>query len=134
MCREKDDWNTYFPSFQFVLKVQAANAGESHIKNKATGTITARTQQELLCSSERLRMQADRLQQLLERLTHIFIIIDNEYGWHILRAHNDAPQSEGNSSENLPSFALSPPIKRRLTMPDRLYRMMQWGSRAKPRG
>jgi hypothetical protein len=73
-------------------------------------------------------MQADRLQQLLERLTHISIIIDNEYGCHILRAHNDAPQSE--ASENLPSFALSPPIKRRLTMPDRLYRMMQWGSRA----
>ncbi|MDT7811065.1 MAG: hypothetical protein QOJ42_981 [Acidobacteriaceae bacterium] len=34
MCGEKDDWNTYFPSFQFVLKVQAANAGESHIKNQ----------------------------------------------------------------------------------------------------
>src|SRR6266446_2358911 len=94
MCREKDDWNTYFPSFQFVLKVQAANAGESHIKNKATGTVTARTRQELLCSSERLRMQADGIQQLLERLTHISIIIDNEYGWHILRAHNDAPQSQ----------------------------------------
>jgi hypothetical protein len=30
---EKDDWNTYFSSFQFVLKVQAANAGESHVKN-----------------------------------------------------------------------------------------------------
>jgi hypothetical protein len=42
-------------------------------------------------------MQADRLKQLLERLTHISIIIDNEYGWHILRAHNDAPQSEGKS-------------------------------------
>jgi hypothetical protein len=42
-------------------------------------------------------MQADRLQQFLERLTHISIIIDNEYGWHILRAHNDAPQSEGKS-------------------------------------
>jgi hypothetical protein len=42
-------------------------------------------------------MQADGLQQLLERLTHISIIIDNEYGWHILRAHNDAPQSEGKS-------------------------------------
>jgi hypothetical protein len=40
-------------------------------------------------------MQTDRLQQLLERLTHISIIIDNEYGWHILHAHNDAPQSEG---------------------------------------
>src|SRR5271155_4359363 len=37
------------------------------------------------------------------------------------------------SSENFPSFAPSPPIKRRLTTPDRLYRMMQWGSRTKPR-
>src|SRR6202162_5226681 len=27
MCCEKDDWNAYFPSFQFVLKLQAANAG-----------------------------------------------------------------------------------------------------------
>ena len=39
-------------------------------------------------------MQADRLQQLLERLTHISIIIDNEYGWHILRgreSHNLEP-------------------------------------------
>jgi len=44
-------------------------------------------------------MQADRLQQLLERLTHISIIIDNEYGWHILRAHNDAPQSAGKSKK-----------------------------------
>jgi hypothetical protein len=33
MCSEKDDWNTYFPSFQLVLKVQAANAGKSHVKN-----------------------------------------------------------------------------------------------------
>src|ERR1700680_159609 len=78
-------------------------------------------------------MQADGLQQLLERFTHISIIIDNEYGWHILRAHNDAPRSEGKSSENLPSFALSPPIKHRLTTPDRLYRMMQCGGRAKRR-
>src|SRR6185312_17119139 len=43
MCCEKDDWNTYLRSFQFVLKVQAANAGESDVKNQATGTITART-------------------------------------------------------------------------------------------
>jgi hypothetical protein len=92
---EKDDWNTYFPSFQFVLKVQAANAGKSHVKNQATGTITARTRQELLCCSERLRAQADGLQQFLERLTHISIIIDNEYGWHILRAHCPASLSEG---------------------------------------
>jgi len=42
-------------------------------------------------------MQADGIQQLLERLTHISIIIDNEYGWQILHAHNDAPQSEGKS-------------------------------------
>jgi hypothetical protein len=33
MCCEKDDWNTYFPSFQFVLKLQAANAGKSHVKD-----------------------------------------------------------------------------------------------------
>jgi hypothetical protein len=72
-------------------------------------------------------MQADRLQQLLERLTHISIIIDNDYGWHTLRAHNDAPQSEGKSTENLSSFVPSPPIKLRLTTPDRLYRMTQWG-------
>jgi hypothetical protein len=26
-------------------------------------------------------MQSDRLQQLLKRLTHIGIIIDDEYGW-----------------------------------------------------
>jgi hypothetical protein len=88
-CGEKDDWNTYLPSFQFVLKVQAANAGESHIKNQKARTVTARTRQELLRSSERLRPQADRFQELLERLTHISIIIDNKYGWHILRAHND---------------------------------------------
>src|ERR1700757_2824433 len=74
MCCKKDDWSTYFPFFQFVLKVQAANAGESHIKNQATGTITACIRQELLCRPERLRMQADRLQQLLERLTHISVI------------------------------------------------------------
>src|SRR5271168_2181389 len=87
---KKDDWNTYFPSFQFVLKVQAANTGEPHIKNQATGTISAWTRQKLPRRSEGLGMQADRLQQLLKRLTHIFIIIDNEYGWHILRTHNDA--------------------------------------------
>jgi hypothetical protein len=74
-----------------VLKVQAANAGESHIKNQTARTVTARTRQELLRSSERLRPQADRFQELLERLTHISIIIDNKYGWHILCAHNDAP-------------------------------------------
>jgi hypothetical protein len=34
-------------------------------------------------------VQAYRFQQLLERLTYISIIIDNEYGWHILHAHND---------------------------------------------
>jgi hypothetical protein len=45
-------------------------------------------------------MQANRLQQLLERLTHISIVIDNEYGWHILRAHNDAPQLKAKLSEN----------------------------------
>src|SRR5271169_437297 len=84
---EKDDWNTHFPSFQFLLKVQAANAGKPHIKNQAAGTIRVRSRQELLCCSERLRTQADRLQQLLEGLAHIAVIIDNEYGWHILRAH-----------------------------------------------
>src|ERR1700756_3436732 len=67
-------------------------------------------------------MQADGLQQLLERLTHIFIIIDNEYGWHILRAHNDAPQSQERLNQNVASFILSSPFKRRLITPDRLYR------------
>jgi len=42
-------------------------------------------------------LQADGLQQLLERLTHISIIIDNEYGWHIMRAHNEEPRSERKS-------------------------------------
>jgi hypothetical protein len=42
-------------------------------------------------------MQADGLQEFVKRLTHISIIIDNENGWHILRVHNDAPQSQGNS-------------------------------------
>src|SRR6266481_3703602 len=133
MCCEKDDRNTYFPSFQFVLKIQAANAGKSHVKNQATGTITARTRQELLCSSERLRMQADRLQQLLERLTHISIIIDNEYGWHIPSAHNDALNQKGSQNQNVASFILSSPIKRRSTTPDRLYRMTQCRSLARPR-
>src|SRR6266481_4580973 len=36
-------------------------------------------------------------------------------------------------NQNVASYILSSPIKRWLTPPDRLYRMMQWGSRAKPR-
>src|SRR5258707_15786076 len=35
-------------------------------------------------------------------------------------------------NQNVASFILSSPIKRRLTTPDRLYRMMQCGSCAKP--
>jgi hypothetical protein len=73
-------------------------------------------------------MQPDRLRQLLERLTHIFIIIDNEYGWHILRAHYDAPQSEGNRNLEVANFILSLPIKQQLTTPDRLYRMLPCGN------
>jgi hypothetical protein len=42
-------------------------------------------------------LQADRIEQFLERLAHVAIIIDNEYGGHILRAHNSAPQSKGKS-------------------------------------
>src|SRR5271170_7980977 len=103
MGGEKDDWNTYLAFFQFVLKVQTADTGKSHVKNQATGAvvITAWTRQELLRCSERLRKQADGLQQFLERLTHIAVIIDNEYGWHILSAHNDAPQSAEKSNRAL---------------------------------
>jgi hypothetical protein len=43
-------------------------------------------------------MQADRVQQLMERLTHIAVIINDEYDWQILCDHNDAPQSEGKSN------------------------------------
>src|SRR6266478_9311853 len=39
---------------------------------------------------------------------------------------NDAPQSEGKSTENPPSFVPSPQIWLCLTTPDRLYRMTQW--------
>src|SRR3954469_22991710 len=35
--------------------------------------------------------------------------------------------------QNVASFILSSPIMRRWTATDRLYRMMQWGSGAKPR-
>jgi hypothetical protein len=78
-------------------------------------------------------MQADGLQQLLERLTHISIVIDNEYGWHILRAHNPRLNQKESPVQMSPSFVLSSPIKRQLTTPHRLYRMAQCGSRAKPR-
>jgi hypothetical protein len=44
-------------------------------------------------------MQADGVQQFLERLTHISIIIDNEYDWHILRGHCAAPLSESARNE-----------------------------------
>jgi len=37
-------------------------------------------------------------------------------------------------NHNVASFILLSPIKRQLTTLDRLYRMMQFGSRAKPRG
>ncbi len=40
MSREKNDGNTYSRSFQFVLKIQAADAGKPHIQNQATGTVT----------------------------------------------------------------------------------------------
>jgi hypothetical protein len=59
-------------------------------------------------------MQADRFQQLMERLTHIPVIVDDEYGWHILRAHNDAPQLKETSLENVTAFVLSSPGKRPL--------------------
>src|ERR1700683_1373775 len=38
-----------------------------------------------------------------------------------------------NQNQNIASFVLSSPIKRRLTTPDRLYRMLQYGGPAKPR-
>jgi hypothetical protein len=37
-------------------------------------------------------------------------------------------------NENVASFILSSPIKRRLTTPDRLYRMMQWEAAQSPGG
>jgi hypothetical protein len=73
-------------------------------------------------------MQADRLQQLLERLTHISVIINNEYGWPILRAHNGAPYQKESKNQNVASCVSSSPIMRRLTTPDKLYRMMQFGA------
>jgi hypothetical protein len=51
-------------------------------------------------------MQADRFQQFLQRLTHICVVIDDEYGWHILRAHNGAPQSEGKANQNVASYSI----------------------------
>src|SRR3954447_14385710 len=98
---EENNWNIYFCSLELVLKVQATNAGKSYVQNEATRTITSWSRQELLCGPEGFGMQADRLQQFLERLTYISIVIDNEYVWHILCAHNAAPQSEGNSRERL---------------------------------
>src|SRR5580658_9870069 len=40
MSREKNNGDTYSPSFQFVLKIKAADTGKPHIQNQATGTIT----------------------------------------------------------------------------------------------
>jgi hypothetical protein len=33
----------YSPSFQFVLKIQAADTGKPHIQNQATGNVTVRS-------------------------------------------------------------------------------------------
>jgi hypothetical protein len=41
VSREKNNRNMYSPSSQFVLKIQAADTGKSHIQNQATGTVTA---------------------------------------------------------------------------------------------
>jgi hypothetical protein len=40
VSREKNNGNTYSSSFQFVLKIEAADTGKSHIQNQATGTVT----------------------------------------------------------------------------------------------
>src|SRR5258708_26932623 len=65
MGGKKDDWNTYFPSFQFVLKVQAANAGESHVENRSEEhTSELQSPDHLVC---RLLLEKKKKKQTVKR-------------------------------------------------------------------
>jgi hypothetical protein len=70
-----------------MLKIQAANIGESHVEYQTARTVSVFAAQEFLRGGEILALQANGLQQIPNRFAHACIIIDDEYCWHFFRAH-----------------------------------------------
>src|SRR5579862_3549308 len=75
---DEDNGNPNTCICQFMLKLEAVGATESHVKNKATRSVRPLAAQELLRRFEGLGMEANRLQHALNRGTHQRIVINDE--------------------------------------------------------
>jgi len=123
MCGEKNDGNTDFSSFQFVLKVQAADAGKSLIKGLGLSLggfdkNSCAIPKDLECNP------TDSGNSWRDSHTSSSSSTMNTVGTSCVLITTRLSQNE-NKSQNVASWFQSSPIVWRETTPDRLYRMMQ---------
>jgi hypothetical protein len=133
VCCEKDDWNAYFPSFQFVLKVQAAMPGSLTSRIRQLGpTLRGLDKNSCAVPKDLDCKPTDASSSWRDSRTSLSSSTMNAGGTSCVLI---ATRLNDNKSQNhkCSNVILSSPIMRQLTTPDRLYRM-QHGKPVKPRG
>ena len=82
---------------QLLLERQSAHARQPHVEHEAAGYVRPRRLHEFLRRGGEDHVEPHRPQQILERVAHRRVVVDDEDGWAIL-AHEWA--SSGTGIEN----------------------------------
>src|SRR5579863_1473263 len=78
---DKDDRDFNADFRQLSLKIESTHLGQSYIQNQTTRVVGgALPSQKLVTSSERLGAETNGLNEILHRLTHADIVIDDKHG------------------------------------------------------
>ena len=76
MTRQEHDRGQYAFGCEEMLKIEAAQAGHSHIEDEAARSVRQLCVQQFLAGRKRHRVDADRIQQFLQRFADRRVIIN----------------------------------------------------------
>src|ERR1700676_3108727 len=89
MTADEYDWKMGIRIDQHALALQSARPRQSDVEHYAAGCIGPLALKEFLRRSECLRSEVDRVQKVLERLAHRWIIVNDKHDWSLFL--HDAP-------------------------------------------
>src|SRR4051794_19575054 len=106
MSSDEYDRNRSSGSPKLLLKIETADARQTHIEYETTGTISCFFSPELFRRFKSNRLETDRLKKSLYRCTYASIVVNYVHCWDSRRCHL---RPLGNLSTTLPEGAANLP-------------------------
>src|SRR5258707_9223955 len=95
MCGDKNDRNTHAQFRQFLLKIKSTHLWQPDVKNQAARICGSWSFEKLLAGCKNLGTKADRLDEILNRLTHSPVVIDDVHSGNNCGLHARASAPPG---------------------------------------